>query len=138
MPFKKGQSGNPRGRPPGMLAQANQYTARERVELVERTGMSPLQFLLSVMIDPDEAKATRVEAAKAAAPYVHRKMPTMVEVAGQMGTMLDYAAVMALPSHDRQLFLTMLERMGVRVASPVAGVLPGPSPESLGDAERDD
>lgn len=34
-------------------------------------GMSPLDFMLSVMRDPSATRAERIEMAKAAAPYFH-------------------------------------------------------------------
>lgn len=37
-------------------------------------GIQPLDFLLSLVANPDVPPALRFEAAKAAAPYVHRKL----------------------------------------------------------------
>jgi hypothetical protein len=37
-------------------------------------GLSPLEYLLSVMRDPDADQARRIDAAKAAAPYAHPKL----------------------------------------------------------------
>jgi len=47
------------------------------IELAERSPRRlPLDFLLDVMVDESQPIATRVDAAKAAAPYVHfRKGP---------------------------------------------------------------
>ncbi len=38
------------------------------------TGISPLDYLLQVMRDPSGDSGARLEAAKAAAPYVHPKL----------------------------------------------------------------
>ena len=43
-------------------------------------GMAPLDFMLLVMRSEDNDVDTRLEAAKAAAPYVHRKLPQAVEI----------------------------------------------------------
>lgn len=40
-------------------------------------GESPLEFLLGVMRDDQETKERRIDAAKAAAPYVHAKLQTV-------------------------------------------------------------
>lgn len=37
-------------------------------------GLSPLDYLLQVMRDPDADQARRIDAAKAAAPYTHPKL----------------------------------------------------------------
>ena len=37
-------------------------------------GLSPLDYLLSVMRDPEADQARRIDAAKAAAPYAHPKL----------------------------------------------------------------
>lgn len=39
--------------------------------------MTPLEFLLSVMRNPANATEDRIDAAKAAAPYVHAKLATI-------------------------------------------------------------
>lgn len=65
--------GGPRpgaGRKPG----ARDKLARETAERVASEGTTPLDFLLSIMRDADEEKDKRIEAAKAAAPYVHPRL----------------------------------------------------------------
>lgn len=42
------------------------------------TGTTPLDYLLDVMRNPEEATQLRVEAAKAAAPYVHPKLANVM------------------------------------------------------------
>jgi hypothetical protein len=50
-----------------------------RAALADR--VTPLDFLLATVRDEDNGFATRLNAAKAAAPYVHAKLAT-VEVGG--------------------------------------------------------
>ena len=47
---------------------------REMLEAVEQSGATPLEYLLSVMRDQTATKPERLEAAKAAAPYVHARL----------------------------------------------------------------
>ncbi len=43
----------------------------------ERTGVTPLDFLLKVMRNPKEPMYVRIDCAKAAAPYVHPRLSTI-------------------------------------------------------------
>ena len=47
---------------------------RERI-LAE--GISPLEYILKVMRDPKQDKAVRLDAAKAAAPFIHPKLQSV-------------------------------------------------------------
>lgn len=58
------------GRKPGV---PNKRTA-EKVAAIEASGLTPLDYLLSVMRDTELPREDRVDAAKAAAPYVHAKL----------------------------------------------------------------
>jgi hypothetical protein len=53
-------------------------------ERVEASGMSPLDFLLSVMRNPKAKMAVRIDCATRAAPFVHAKL-TAVERSGKDG-----------------------------------------------------
>lgn len=68
VPFKKGfKSG---GRKKGTK---NKRTEKLQAEIAE-TGLTPLEYLLSVLRDEKEERAIRIEAAKAAAPYIHPRL----------------------------------------------------------------
>jgi len=61
------------GRPKGSI---NKRTA-EKVAAIEASGMTPLDYLTSIYQDVGADKARRLDAAKAAAPYVHAKLSTI-------------------------------------------------------------
>jgi hypothetical protein len=83
--WKKGQSGNPHGKPKGTISRFSikQYEA----ELA--TGQKlPLQFMLDLMRDTKQEMQLRLSAATAAAPYLHRKMPIGIEqIPGRFGAL---------------------------------------------------
>lgn len=54
---------------------------------IAASGMTPLDFLLSVMRNGNHDWSTRVDAGKAAAPYVHPKLSSM-ELTGRDGAPL--------------------------------------------------
>src|ERR1700737_3556456 len=77
--FTKGQCANPRGRPKGARGKLYELTEKQRTEMAERHGIMPLDFFMSTMRDESARIGDRLEAAKLAAPYLHRKMPIAVE-----------------------------------------------------------
>jgi len=60
----------------------NRATAKRQAEIAA-SGITPLEFMLNVMRDGKRDVMERLEAAKAAAPYVHPKLAT-VEVRGPL------------------------------------------------------
>jgi methanogenic corrinoid protein MtbC1 len=65
--------GGPRtgaGRKKGQATKMNEAARRAALE----TGISPLDFLLNAMRDATHEFDTRLDAAKAAAPYVHARL----------------------------------------------------------------
>jgi hypothetical protein len=61
----------------------NKATAK-KAEEIAKSGLTPVDYLLSVMRDTEKQEATRIEAAKAVAPYVHPKLAN-IELAGKDG-----------------------------------------------------
>lgn len=66
------------GRKPG----ARNKKTEEQVKAVEESGLTPLEYMLSVMRDPVRDAGERLEAAKAAAPYVHPKLTAIHTTGG--------------------------------------------------------
>src|SRR5262245_60946073 len=101
-PFRPGASGNPRGRPRGSL---NKRT-RTLLEAAEAGGEMPLDFLLRLMRDPHSPIARRLEAARAAAPFLHPKLSAidakLSSVAGDPSTESDTIRIeFVLPSQTQ-------------------------------------
>ena len=74
MAFRKGQSGNPAGRPKGS---PNKVTARRERQIAE-TGLTPLGYMLQVLRDEKADDGDRKWAAGNAAPYVHPRIQPIV------------------------------------------------------------
>ena len=76
------------GRKPGT---PNKRTAEKAAE-VEASGLTPLDYMLTILRDEKNAPADRFEAAKAAAPYVHARLAA-IEHSG--GIALSHEAALA-------------------------------------------
>jgi hypothetical protein len=73
------------GRPRG----SRNRRTREAIAAAEQ-GVTPLNYLLQVMWDPKNDTAARLEAAKAAAPYVHPKLSSIeVQTDADVRTLTD-------------------------------------------------
>jgi hypothetical protein len=66
--FQQGVSGNPSGRRRGAAS-------KQTIAALVRQYGSPLEFLLSLVSDPAARMVDRIDAAKAALGYVHRRLP---------------------------------------------------------------
>lgn len=72
------------GRPAG----ASNKRTIEQVDAIAASGMTPLEYLTSVYQDVSADESKRIDAAKAAAPYVHAKL-SAVELTGKDGGPLE-------------------------------------------------
>lgn len=61
------------GRKQGSLSRKT----REIAEAAAEEGITPLEFLVSVMRDPQQGLSVRLDAAKSAAPYMHPRLQTI-------------------------------------------------------------
>ena len=64
-------------------------TNAEREASIAASGLTPLEYLLQVMRDDLSEKNVRIDAAKAAAPYVHPKLAN-IQLAGDQGNPIQH------------------------------------------------
>jgi hypothetical protein len=70
-------------RPKGAKDKAPRKTAAaKQATLAASEGLTPLEFMLSVMRDTDKELSYRLDMAKAAAPYVHARLSS-IEMGGK-------------------------------------------------------
>ena len=74
----------------------NKATAA-KAEAIAASGLTPLDYLLSVVRDETIERTMRIDASKAAAPYVHPKLAN-IELSGKDGAAIP---VQMLPSDGR-------------------------------------
>lgn len=83
-------------------------------------ALPPLDYLKSVYTDVDTPLDIAVAAARAAAPYEHRKLPTTIDVNTNDTSMFNMENLKKLNSDELRAFLTMTSKMGIDFAgSPV-------------------
>lgn len=80
---KHGRKGGKPGRPKGSVNRFTMYSDKMMVEIL-RGKKTPLEFFLTLLGADGVPTALRIEAAKAAAPYVHKKQPTALELTGNV------------------------------------------------------
>jgi len=63
----------------------NKATAAKQAEIAA-SGLTPLEFMLNVMRNEGNEQSVRLDAAKAAAPYVHPKLANIdAKIEGDVG-----------------------------------------------------
>ena len=72
------------GRPKGV---ANKVTLK-REKAIAASGLTPLDYMLSVLRDEDNALDVRLDAAKCAAPYCHPRLATITHNGPDGGPMV--------------------------------------------------
>ena len=83
---KRGGARKNAGRKPG----AATTKTREIANKASEAGITPLEYILSVMRDETTVPRERLSAAVAAAPYMHAKLSS-VEVSGKDGGPIDHS-----------------------------------------------
>lgn len=73
-----------RGRPKGV---PNKATLKREKEIAAQ-GLTPLDYMLSVLRDEDQDQEARMDAAKSAAPYVHPKLATVAHTGPDGGALI--------------------------------------------------
>lgn len=77
MPSPIAQPGHPKM---GGIKKGTKHKRTLAREELASSGITPLEYLKQVACDPTVPRSHRIDAAKAAAPYLHRKMPTQIEL----------------------------------------------------------
>lgn len=107
--FVKGQSGNPAGRPKGSRNRKD-IIAEQLTQQAISEGLMPLDFFLSVMRSDEFPMGMRFEAGKAAAPYVHRKMPIAIENGDAPFKVLDMSTLQGLSLEELEQLRELMRK----------------------------
>mgnify|MGYP001599852802 CR=1 FL=1 len=75
-------------------------TNAQREAAIAASGLTPLDFLLQVMRDDTSEKNVRIDAAKAAAPYVHPKLAN-VQVSGDQDNPIQHQVCVSWMTEDQ-------------------------------------
>lgn len=108
---RKGRKKGSRDKAALLREQAEDLARRQR-EAAKRGEelKSPLQILTEIANTPNASKKLKVQAAKAAAPYVHQRMPTAVVVTGAMHSITP-EQLASLPDSQLNQLLDILGRV---------------------------
>lgn len=83
--FKQGNPGTPDPVAAAAIGQAaaaargTRLTEEQKRAMAQRAGITPLEYLIFLLRDEAAPTGLKIEAAKAAAPYMHRRMPIAIE-----------------------------------------------------------
>ena len=117
----------PVGRPAGLgksggrrKGTPNRATKAKAAKIAE-SGLTPLDYMLSVLRNEKAPSEDRMEAAKSAAPYVHPKLAAMTHAhSGALGV-YDATKLSSLSDEELKLFESVLARIAPGAASSVGG-----------------
>lgn len=120
--FKKGNAGRPKGSKTKPSIMLMKLTEAQRMEMAKRHGITPLDFLMSILRDPNATLDDKIDAAKAAAPYMHRKQPIGIDN-GQGGPIGFYTIgdLSALTDEELVTMKSALQKLGTPMPVPLAG-----------------
>lgn len=113
MTFKKGDPNiNRAGRKKGAQTKRHLLTDEQRKQLATLAGgITPLEFLMSILRDDDADLKEKLEAAKIAAPYMHRKMPIAIEGTDKPLMIVDPSKLAGLTEKELALYEQLLARL---------------------------
>jgi hypothetical protein len=91
----------PRGLPKsgGRKAGSPNKATTERVKEIVASGLTPLDYMISVMRNAELPLERRIDAAKSAAPYVHPRLAA-IEHKGDADNPIAFAILSAVPRAD--------------------------------------
>ena len=113
-PWPKGVSGNPKGCPKGIPRKKPASKRELRRQAIAASGLTPLEFLLSVMRDVEVHMDYRIKAAHAAASYCHRKMPIAIEGGDpDKPIVFEVSALQGLTVQEKMTLLSLFEKMAL-------------------------
>lgn len=69
--------GRPKGLPKTGGRKKGSIDKRKREAEIAASGLTPLDYMLGIVRNDEEDKSVRLDAAKAAAPYVHARLQAM-------------------------------------------------------------
>ena len=93
------------------LAEAPQKNKGGRPLGSKKPEVTPLSFMLDTMKDPKMPHSMKFEAAKQAAPYVHKKMPIAIEGTDKPIRVMDLAALAKLTDEELDAMDKILARI---------------------------
>ena len=68
-----------------------------------RTGLTPLQFFAEIYQDDSRPILERLDAAKAAAPYLHQRLPQKIDLSGEVGIIPPFLPKRRVPDDELAL-----------------------------------
>lgn len=110
-PFKKG---NPDGRAGNKGSKSKWAIISEeaRRQLAARIGITPLEFLMSLLRDDNTPIELKIRAAVECAPYMHRRMPIAIEGGDKPLTVIDPAQLAKLSSKQLAMLMEIMKTIG--------------------------
>lgn len=109
MPKGVKYGGRKKGTPNNVLPSIREAQQEFLVNIITKfddpTYISPVEYMVDIVNDPDEPTAIRLDAANKAAPYIHQKLPATVEHSGKDGQPIEIAYAGARVTLDRFLLI---------------------------------